>query len=193
MWPFMKITDWPNKDWDVWSMFSENERKRLVALRATATLATKHDLQKPVQHLLRDVHESLAYPWPHPSKEAADKADDGIRGPYEDMPIQFHRLIVELGRLQGAQKATAALLAITAYEASRAARWLILLTIGILIPTVALVAFEAAHFWEKPARENRNEQSGRYDVGHETKKGSQEHEKPPVRPAPAVPADTQKP
>lgn len=159
---FKKITDWPHVDWDDWSSLSEKHRNRLKKLRDDATTATKHDLQKPVQHLLRDVHESLLYPWPHPSKEEADRADDGIRGPYEDMPIQYHRLIVELGRLQGAQKATAALLAITAFEGKRASWWIIALTWMIAFLTLALVFFEARHFLESPPRERTNVEATRF-------------------------------
>lgn len=142
MWPFSKITRWPDKDWDDFSTLSENARQRRVALRAEATKLAKRDLQKPAQHLLRDVHEEISHPWPYETDEIAEKKDDGINGPFPGMTWAESRHVVQLGRIVGAQKATAALLAITAFEAKRASIILIWFTGALLAFTAALVFLE---------------------------------------------------
>jgi hypothetical protein len=142
MWPFSKITHWPHIDWDNWSTLSENERQRRVALRAEATKLAKRDLQKPVQHLLRDAHEEMLHPWPYETDEIAKKKDDGINGPFPGMTWTESRQVAQLGRVAGAQKAIAALLAITAFETKRASIILIWLTAALLALTLALVFLE---------------------------------------------------
>lgn len=137
--PFTKITDWPKRDWDDWESMAPNERERRRKLRTEAERRTKHDLQKEVQHLLQDVHEVLMHPWPYRTAEEAEKAADGVNGPYPEMTWTESRLLTELGRVCGAQKSTAALLAVSAYEAAVTSFWLKALTWVLAFLTIALV------------------------------------------------------
>jgi hypothetical protein len=110
--PFQNIRNWTRKDFDE----SDEEKK---ARRERARVETDHDLQKPVQQLLCDVHEESLAPVPTTSEGAA--------------------IVFQLQRLIGAQKRMVSLQTVSTFQTGRTNALVFWLTAIIVIQTFVLI------------------------------------------------------
>jgi hypothetical protein len=98
-----------------------------LSLRELSELETSRDLQKSLQQLLCDAHEECLNPLPNKTTDETQAEN---------------RIILQLQRLVGAQKRTASLQAVIAFEASRTNTLILRLTFVIAILSVVLARSE---------------------------------------------------
>lgn len=116
---FKNIRKWGRKDFDP-PLSTEKE-----SFRKLAELEADHDLQKPIQQFLCDVHEEAHRPPCEKSNnEHLTYADDRILDAIDKISCQNKRIV--------------ALQTKTAYEATKTTNWMILMTIVIAFLTFIL-------------------------------------------------------
>lgn len=120
MWPFKKIRKWKRVDFDP----PPNEQAQ--AHRNKAEEDADHDLQKPVQQFLCDVHEEANRPPCEKSKN-------------QRLTYAEDRILDAIDKLSCENKRMVALQTVTAYAANRTAWCLIFLTIILVILTFFLI------------------------------------------------------
>ncbi len=117
---FKKIRNWERKDFDPPLNTTQQEDRKLAEKEAD------HDLQKPIQQFLCDVHEE--------SNRPPCKKSDNPQLTYAD-----DRILDAIDKISCQNKRIVALQTVTAYETSKAANWMMLMTFAILILTAVLV------------------------------------------------------
>ena len=124
MWPLKDIRDWKHRDFDEVNPDADAEARK-QAKRIEAHLRTDHELQKPPQHFISDVHEEA-------EREAR---------PHTDMKLSYgeHMIIDAVARLATQNKRMTALQATSTHSSTGANSLLLLLTVVIVLQTFFLI------------------------------------------------------
>jgi len=119
MWPFKNIRNWKRLDFDPPLDIDKQIR------RNKAKEDSDHDLQKPLQQFLCDVHEEANRP-------PCEKSNN------TQLTYADDRILDAIDKLSCENKRMVALQTVTAYETSRMTKWMIFLTVIIIVLTFFL-------------------------------------------------------
>lgn len=124
MWPFKDIKDWDRVDFD--GTLSDVRRK----LREECETRTRHDLQKPVQQFICDVHEEA-------DRETPEE-------PWPNLTYGETRTLYALDSLARQNKRLTALLAVSAYQTGVTNK--VLVTLAFITAIFGLISLKPLFF-----------------------------------------------
>lgn len=165
MWPFRNIVNWKRVDFD--PPLDKDKQIR----RNKAKEDADHDLRKPVQQFLCDVHEEANRP---PCEKSTNK----------QLTYAEDRILDAIDKLSCENKRIVALQTVTAHASARTANWIKWLTFVLVILTLFLVAqnvsFDAngLHWGKSIGEQGRNNKSNNHINENTRQKEKQKEPKP---------------
>jgi len=120
VWPFRNIRKWKRANFDPPPDAAQQMRRKEVEK------ITDHDLQKPIQQFLCDVHEEANRP---PCEKSTN----------QQLTYAEDRILDAIDKLSCENKRMVALQTVTAFSSARMTKWIIALTLMLVLLTIFLV------------------------------------------------------